>query len=73
MLIKRKVNSSAEPLNHKFLPRAHFYSPCKNRGINGKSDAALTPAALGVVAEFKVVTEYFLHLLRKASCLKNRT
>lgn len=73
MHIKRKVNSSAEPLNHKFLPRAHFYSPCKNRGINGNSDTALTPAALGVVAEFKMVTEYFLRLLHKAACLKNST
>jgi len=73
MCIKRKVNSSAELLNHKFLPRAHFYSPCKNRGIHGKSDTALTPAALGVVAELKMVTEYFLHPLCKALYLKNCT
>lgn len=71
--IKRKVNSSAEPLNHKFLPRAYFHSPCKNRGINGKSDTTLTPAALGAAAEFKMVTECFLHLHHKASCLENHT
>lgn len=71
MHIKRKVNSSAEQLNHKFLPRAYFYSPCKNRGTDGKSDAALTPAALGVVAKLKMVTEYFLHLLHEALRLKN--
>lgn len=73
MCIKRKVNSSAEPLNHKFLPQALFYSPCKNRGINGKSDAVLTPAALGVAADFKMVTKHFLPPLCKASCLKNST
>lgn len=72
MCIKRKVNSSAEPLNHKFLPQAHFYSPCENRSINGKSDTALTPAALGVVAECKVVTGFFfLRLLCKALSPKN--
>lgn len=73
MRIKRKVNSSAELLNHKFLPQACFHSPCKNRGINGKSDTALTPAVLGVAAELKMVPECFLHLHHKASCLENHT
>lgn len=73
MRIERKVNSSAELLNHKVLPQAYFHSPCKTRGINGKSDTALTPAVPGVAAEFKMVPESFLHLHHNASCSESHT